>query len=53
MRTIFSGVLFILKGIAWIILNLLKLAVECVKIILLVFGLVMRLFLAFVRAGTP
>ena len=52
MRTVFSGILFILKGIAWLILSILKLALEGAKIILLLFGLVMRIFLAFVRVGT-
>jgi len=44
--------LVILKGIAWVVLTVLKFVLEIIKIILLLFGLVMRLFLVFVRAGT-
>lgn len=57
MRKVFStvgyGLLEFLKGIVWLILNLLKLLLELAKVILLLFGLVHRVFLAFVRAGTP
>lgn len=53
MKKIFTGILLILKAIAWLILNALGMILELAKIILLLFGLVMRLFLAFVRAGTP
>jgi len=45
--------LAILKGIAWVVLTMLKFTLEIIKIVLLIFGLVMRLFLTFVRAGTP
>jgi hypothetical protein len=40
------------KGIAWSVLAVLKIILESLKIILLLFGLIMRIFLAFVRAGT-
>lgn len=44
--------LAILKGIAWVLLTILKLGLEFLKIMLLLFGLVARIFLAFVRVGT-
>lgn len=44
--------LTILKGIAWLLLTILKLGLESLKIMLLLFGLVARIFLAFVRVGT-
>ena len=43
----------ILKAIAWLILNALHLVLNVAKVFLLLLGLVGRLFLAFVRAGTP
>lgn len=42
----------ILKAIAWLILNALQLVLNVAKVFLLLLGLVGRLFLAFVRAGT-
>ncbi|WP_313181469.1 hypothetical protein [Lacrimispora sp.] len=57
MRRVFStigyGMHGFLKGIIWLILNLLRLLLELAKVILLLFGLVLRVFLAFVRAGAP
>ena len=44
--------LAILKGIAWVLLTILKLGLESLKIMLLLFGLVARIFLVFVRVGT-
>jgi hypothetical protein len=44
--------LMILKGIVWSALTVLKLALEFLKVTLLLFGLIMRVFLAFVRVGT-
>lgn len=44
--------LAIFKGIAWVLLTILKLGLESLKIMLLLFGLVARIFLAFVRVGT-
>lgn len=44
--------LMILKGIVWSALAVLKLALEFLKVTLLLFGLVMRVFLVFVRVGT-
>lgn len=43
----------ILKSITWLILNALQLVLNVAKVFLLLLGLVGRLFLAFVRAGTP
>ena len=43
----------ILKAIAWILLHALQLVLNMAKIFLLLLGLVGRVFLAFVRAGTP
>lgn len=43
----------ILKAIAWLILNALQLVLNVAKVFLLLLGLIGRLFLAFVRAGTP
>lgn len=43
----------ILKAIAWLILNALQLVLNVAKVFLLLLGLVGRMFLAFVRAGTP
>lgn len=48
-----SILLAILKGIAWLLLSILKLVLGLAKIFLLLFGLVGRVFLAFVRIGTP
>lgn len=48
-----SLLLAILRGILWVLLGILKLVLALAKIFLLMFGLVARLFLAFVRAGTP
>jgi len=43
----------ILKAIAWLMLNVLQLVLNVAKVFLLLLGLVGRVFLAFVRAGTP
>jgi len=56
MKKILSGigiVLFtILKWIGLIILGAIRLILELAKVILLLFGLVARIFLCFVRVGT-
>jgi len=44
--------LMILKGIVWCMLAVLRLTLEFLKVTLLLFGLVMRVFLTFVRVGT-
>lgn len=43
----------LLKWIGLIILGALRLLLEVAKVILLLFGLVVRVFMAFVRVGTP
>ncbi|MGC6176416.1 hypothetical protein [Lacrimispora sp. 38-1] len=43
----------ILKGTLKVILVIFQFTIEMLKIALLLFGLIMRIFLAFVRAGTP
>ena len=57
MKRIFTGIgavlLTILKWIAMIILEALRLCLELAKVTLLLFSLVARIFLAFVRVGTP
>lgn len=47
-----TGVLMILKAMAWLLLGTLKLSLEILKLFLLLFSLVMRIFLVFVKAGT-
>ncbi len=55
MKRIFTGIgavlLTILKWIAMLILGALRLSLELVKVTLLLFSLVARVFLAFVRVG--
>lgn len=48
-----SVLLTILKWIGKAVLTMLMLVVEVLKLFLLLFGLVARVFLAFVRIGTP
>ncbi|MBO5424503.1 MAG: hypothetical protein J6A25_03235 [Lachnospiraceae bacterium] len=43
----------ILKAMAWLVLNALQLVLNVAKVFLLLLGLVGRIFLAFVNAGTP
>lgn len=52
-RGIGIGFLIIIKMILWMIAKLFVLALEVTKLLLLLFGLVMRIFLIFVRAGIP
>ena len=56
-RRFFAGLgivlLTILKGIAWLLLSILKIALGAAKVFLLLFGLVARFVLALVRIGTP
>lgn len=56
-RRFFAGLgtilLAIIKGIAWILLSILKIVLGAAKIFLLLFGLVARFVLALVRIGTP
>lgn len=57
MKKIFTGIgavlLTILKWIAMIVLGALRLCLELAKVTLLLFSLVARVFLVFVRVGTP
>lgn len=48
-----SVLVAILKAVAWLLLNALQLVLNMAKVFLLLLGLVGRVFLAFVRAGTP
>jgi hypothetical protein len=48
-----NGIITVIKWILKILLGMLQLVLELAKVILLLFGLVARIFLAFVRAGTP
>ena len=43
----------LLKGTLKVILAIFQLTIEMLKIVLLLFDLIIRIFLAFVRAGTP
>lgn len=52
-RGIGIGFLIIIKMILWMIAKLFVLALEVTKLILLLFGLVKRIFLIFVRAEIP
>ena len=52
MRKIGHGCASCFKAVIWLLLGMLKIIVEIVKVVLLVFSLVLRLFACFVRAGT-
>ncbi len=53
MRMIFDFILAVIKIILKIIVGCLWLILEALKIILLLFGMVCKVFLLFVHAGTP
>ncbi len=53
MNKIGSGCFMCLKAVMWLLLGVLHLAIEMVKVILLLFGMILQLFVCFVRAGTP
>ncbi len=53
MQLVGRGILMVLKAIVWMVLALLRLALEVLKIFLLLFGLVARVFLIFVKAAVP
>ena len=53
MRKIGHGCALCFKAVMWLLLGMLKIMVEVVKVVLLVFSLILRLFTCFVRAGTP
>lgn len=54
---IISGIgivfLMIVKLLLWVIAKVCFLALESMKVLLFLFGLVMRIFLVFVKAATP
>ena len=51
MQFVGRGILMVLKGIVWLVFAILRLALEALKIFLLLFGLVARVFLIFARAA--
>ena len=51
MQFVGRGILMVLKAIVWLLLAILRLALEALKIFLLLFGLVARVFLIFVKAA--
>lgn len=53
LRKIRTGYTLCLKAVLRILLGIFKITVEFVKIVLLVFSMILRLFTCFVRAGTP
>jgi hypothetical protein len=48
-----NGIITVIKWILKILLGMLQLVLELAKVFLLLLGLIGRVFLAFVRAGTP
>ncbi len=56
-RKFFAGLgnimVAVLKAGAWLVFHVLQLVLYMAQVILLLLGLVGRVFLAFVRAGTP
>jgi hypothetical protein len=53
LSTIGNGIITVIKWILKILLGMLQLVLELAKVFLLLLGLIGRVFLAFVRAGTP
>lgn len=53
MQLVGRGILMVLKVIVWVALAILRLALEVLKMFLLLFGLVVRIFLVFARAAVP
>ena len=51
MQLVGRGIFMVLKAIVWLVLAILRLALEALKIFLLLFGLVARVFLIFARAA--
>jgi hypothetical protein len=49
------GIFFLtmLKAVLWIMTKVVLILLEAMKLFLLLFGMVMRIFLVFVRAATP
>ena len=53
LRTIGKGVLAIFKAIAWLLLVTFNLLFGALRLVLILFSLVARIVLAFVRIATP
>lgn len=53
MQLVGRGILMVLKEIVWLVFAILRLALEALKIFLLLFGLVARVFWVFVKAAVP
>lgn len=53
LRTIGKGVLAIFKAIAWLLLVTFNLLLGALRLLLILFDLVARIVLAFVRIATP
>jgi len=53
LKSIGKGILAVLKVLAWLIIGTLNLLLGALKLFLLLFALVARVVLAFVRIGTP
>lgn len=53
LRTIGKGVLVIFKAIAWLLLVTFNLLLGALRLFLILFALVVRIVLAFVRIATP
>lgn len=51
MQLVRRGLLMVLKAIVWLVFAILRLALEALKIFLLLFGLVARVFLIFAGAA--
>ena len=53
LRTIGKGVLTVFKAIAWLILVTFNLLLGALRLFLILFALIARIVLAFVRIATP
>lgn len=53
LRTIGKGILVIFKAIAWLLLVTFNLLLGALRLFLILFSLVARIVLAFVRIATP
>lgn len=53
MRKIGLGCLLCFKAVIWLLLGMVKIIVEVVKVVLLAFSLILRIFTCFFKAGTP
>ena len=53
MQLIGRGIWAVLKAIAWLVVMVLRVAMELLKVFLLLFALVARVFLVFVKVAVP